>query len=110
MDHCVSGVIAETLKAAGHKVLRVSEITDPRAPDRDVAGLAAQRGAVLVTADSDFLRRGDFPPKRYCGIVVLKDLHRAPNRVLRRLLRVLGAEDLNGVLAVLDGRSTRFKT
>jgi predicted nuclease of predicted toxin-antitoxin system len=109
LDHCVPNEIAELLRRAGYDVVRVVDIADPRARDREVAEMAARLGAVLITADSDFLRRTDFPPRRYCGIVVLRDLHRASDRVWRRLLRLLADRDLRGVMAVIDGRSSRVK-
>lgn len=101
--------IAQLLREAGHEVVRVVDVTDPMAEDREVADLASRSGAVLVTADTDFLRREIFPPRRSRGIVVLKELNKAHDRVLRRLLRVLKADEMGHVLAVVDGRSTRFK-
>lgn len=108
-DHCVPGTVVAALRLAGHRVERIVDITDPRLADRDVAELASRTKTVLITADTDFLSRSSFPPKRHSGIIVLRDLERAHERVLRRLLRALDAKDLSGILIVLDGRSSRVR-
>ena len=110
-DHCVPGNIVQTLRDAGVTVLRVVDLVDPRASDKDVAALAARHGAVLLTADSDFLRRRDFLPRRFEGIILLRDLPDAQDRVVRRLLRLVNgrAQDLSGVLVILDRRSARVR-
>lgn len=110
-DHCVPEGIVRALRAEGLEVLRVVDLVDPRAPDRDVAALAQRHGALLLTADSDFARRRDFPPRRFGGIVVLQDLDTAPERVMRRLLRVVRGRqrDLNGAVVILDRRSQRVR-
>jgi hypothetical protein len=61
--------------------------------------------------DADFQRRRDFTPRRFSGIILLKDLHAAPERVLRRLLRVVADDQdaLSGTLTILDRRSARVR-
>jgi predicted nuclease of predicted toxin-antitoxin system len=111
-DHCVPEGVIRALRDAGHQPVRLVDALRPDAADREVAELAARLDAVLVTADSDFLRRCDFPPRRFAGIVVLRDLQIRPETLARRLLRLLdrlGPEDLRGVVAVLDRRSSRFR-
>lgn len=110
-DHCVPGNIVQTLRDAGVTVLRVVDLVDPRASDKDVAALAARYSAVLLTADSDFTRRRDFQPQRFGGIILLKDLSSAQDRVVRRLLRLVSGRghDLSGSLVILDRRSARVR-
>ncbi|HEY3413188.1 MAG TPA: DUF5615 family PIN-like protein [Armatimonadota bacterium] len=108
-DHCVPGPIIDALLEEGFRVERVVDVADPRATDEEVAALAAGMKAVLVTADSDFTSRSHFAPRRYAGIVVLKDLVTAERSVLRRLVRVLRGGSLRGMLIVVDGRSSRAK-
>jgi predicted nuclease of predicted toxin-antitoxin system len=52
-DESVDQPIVERLRADGHDVLAVVEMA-PGLPDEDVLTLANQRGAVLLTADTDF--------------------------------------------------------
>lgn len=100
------------LREAGHDVSRVVDVADPRATDREVVELAGRMKAVLVTADNDFARRADFQPRRYGGIVVLRDLSETPERAVRRLVRLLKRVEqrhISGTLVVLDRRSVRVK-
>lgn len=110
-DHCVPEWILDALREQDIRVTRVVDLADPRATDKDVAALARRRNAVLLTADTDFQRRRDFQPRRTPGIVLLKDLHAAETRVVRRLLRLLadGPDALRGTLVVLDRRSARVR-
>lgn len=111
-DHCVPEYIVLALRDAGHDVARVVDLADPRASDRQVVELAARMDAVLITADNDFARRGDFQPRRYGGIVLLRDLPETPERAVRRLVRLLARLErgqLKGTLVVLDRRSARAK-
>jgi len=52
-DESVDQPIVERLRADGHDVLAVVEM-EPGLPDEDVLTLANQRGALLLTADTDF--------------------------------------------------------
>ncbi|NMC83194.1 MAG: DUF5615 family PIN-like protein [Armatimonadetes bacterium] len=111
-DHCVPDNIVRRLRSDGHIVERVVDAGDPRADDKTVAALAARLSAVLVTADRDFSRRSDFPPRRFPGIVVLKDLSIDQDRVYRRLARLLtrlDSERLAGVVAIVDRRSVHLR-
>ncbi|HEY3267707.1 MAG TPA: DUF5615 family PIN-like protein [Armatimonadota bacterium] len=109
-DHCVPEPILAALRGEGHAITRLVDVADPRATDREVAELSRRLGLVLLTADGDFRRRRDFQPRRFAGIILLRDLHAAPERVLRRLLRLLAGADpseLSGALITLDRRSAR---
>ena len=111
-DHCVPEDIVRRLRLDGHRVERVVDAGDPRADDKTVAALAARLSAVLITADRDFSRRSDFPPRRFAGIIVLKDLNVDTDRVYRRLNRLLNrldSERLVGVVAVVDRRSVHIR-
>jgi predicted nuclease of predicted toxin-antitoxin system len=52
-DESVDQPIVERLRADAHDVLAVVEMA-PGLPDEDVLTLANQRGALLLTADTDF--------------------------------------------------------
>jgi len=52
-DESVDHPIVERLRADGHDVLAVVEMA-PGLPDEEVLTLANQRGALLLTADTDF--------------------------------------------------------
>lgn len=108
-DHCVPQPVITALREEGYRVWRVVDVADPRETDAEVAALAVGMDAVLVTADRDFTSRSNFDPRRYAGIIVLKDLVSAEQNVMRRLVRALRGDNLRGTLVVVDARSTRFK-
>jgi predicted nuclease of predicted toxin-antitoxin system len=110
-DHCVPDAVVRAARDEGHEVTRLVDIRDPGLADRQVARAAAELGAILLTADRDFARRKDFPPKRFNGIILLKDMHAAPERIVRRLLRLLETEQgrREGKVTVLDRRSGRVR-
>jgi len=52
-DEDVDGPIVQRLRADGHDVLYIAELS-PSAVDEDVLGQATERGALLITVDKDF--------------------------------------------------------
>jgi predicted nuclease of predicted toxin-antitoxin system len=71
VDECVDRRLTEALRAAGHDVQSVAELS-PSVPDTDVLELATREGAVLVTEDNDFgelvFRQG----RTHGGIVLIR--------------------------------------
>lgn len=99
------------LRSEGYEVVRLVDIADPRLPDRSVASIASHLDYLLLTADTDFARKQEFQPRRYKGIILLKDLTSVPDRILRRLLRFLAqtrSDACHGRTVVIDRRSVRF--
>jgi len=52
-DEDVDGPIVQRLRAGGHDVLYIAELS-PSAVDEDVLVEATERGALLITVDKDF--------------------------------------------------------
>lgn len=110
-DHCIPASVIGALRAEGLDVVRLVDVADPRSDDRDVVRLADRLGAVLLTSDGDFKMRSRFPPRRHRGIVLLRDLTAAPERVMRRLTLLLsrGQSAVEGRLVILNRRSARAR-
>lgn len=54
VDQCVSRLVAHGLRQDGHEAAHVSEIGRSRDTDPSLFKLAAEQGAVVITADGDF--------------------------------------------------------
>ncbi|MFQ6097851.1 MAG: DUF5615 family PIN-like protein [Armatimonadota bacterium] len=109
-DNNVSSETIRLLADEGHEVLRVCDVASQSLDDRAVIGLAAEVGAVLLTQDNDFHLRRRFNPRRYGGIIVLRDWQSDLDKVHARLSRLLqSAPDLTGALVTIGRRSTRIR-
>lgn len=56
LDHNVAASVGRVLQQAGHEVVFLADVLPQDAPDKLVAAVAEQRGAVLVSHDRDFKR------------------------------------------------------
>jgi predicted nuclease of predicted toxin-antitoxin system len=76
-DESVEYEVIERLRADGHSVLAITDLSQGM-PDPAVLALAAQRHLLLLTADRDF------------GDMIRRDLHQAPREriVLYRLRHI----------------------
>ncbi|WP_349257866.1 DUF5615 family PIN-like protein [Iamia sp.] len=54
IDECLSTLVADLLRAAGHNALHLAERNLLGQPDEDVMAAAVDEGRVLVSADTDF--------------------------------------------------------
>src|SRR5262249_31765063 len=70
-DESVDQPIVERLRADGHDVLAVVEMA-PGLPDEDVLTLANQRGALLLTADTDFGELAFRQHRLTTGVVLIR--------------------------------------
>jgi predicted nuclease of predicted toxin-antitoxin system len=52
-DECCDALLVERLRAAGHDVLYIKDVS-PGSPDDDVLRLACEQQRVLITEDKDF--------------------------------------------------------
>ena len=71
-DHCVSNSIIETLRDAGHEVLRLKDHIPTDSPDSVVISKAQDHEAILVSLNGDFADIVAYPPEKYRGIIALQ--------------------------------------
>jgi predicted nuclease of predicted toxin-antitoxin system len=92
-DHCISNFIIQTLRDAGHEVIRLRDAIPVNSPDEIVIGQAQTLEAILISLDSDFLDIVAYPPADYRGIVALQVRNRpeAIPRLMERLTDHLAA-------------------
>jgi len=73
IDRCTGGKLAKWLRDKGHDVLESREL-GPDPGDRELLGIAAEQGRILVTIDTDFGRLAHLENVFHCGIVRLPDV------------------------------------
>jgi len=90
-DHCVSNFIIQSLRDAGHQVLRLSGHPPVESPDESVIARAQELDALLLSLDGDFADIVAYPPRRFKGIVALQvlDHPEVVPELIRRLLAYL---------------------
>ncbi len=71
-DHCISNFIIETLRNAGHEVLRLKDHMAADSPDPAVISKAQELDAVLISLNGDFSDIVMYPPEKYKGIISLQ--------------------------------------
>lgn len=54
LDQPISRIVGESLKAAGHQVQHVAELSLCKAEDTVILDLAAEQGAVVISQDTDY--------------------------------------------------------
>ena len=83
-DHCISNSIVQTLRDAGHEVLRLRDVLPVDSPDRVVIAKAQEIDAILISLNGDFADIVTYPPKKYKGNVALQMRNHA--EILERLM------------------------
>jgi hypothetical protein len=71
-DHCVSNAIMQTLRDAGHNVLRLRDQLPIESPDPVVIAKAQELDALLLSLNGDFADIVSYPPANYQGIIALQ--------------------------------------
>jgi len=71
-DHCVSNAIMQTLREAGHDVLRLRDHLPIESPDPVVMAKAQELDALLLSLNGDFADIVSYPPANYQGIIALQ--------------------------------------
>jgi predicted nuclease of predicted toxin-antitoxin system len=71
-DHCVSNTIMQTLREAGHEVVRLREQLPIESRDADVIAKAPQLDTILLSLNGDFADIVTYPPADYQGIIALQ--------------------------------------
>ncbi len=90
-DHCVSNHIIDSLRGAGHEVVRLKDYLPVESPDTRVIGKAQEADAILLSLNGDFADIVTYPPKRFKGIVSLQVLNHpeVTRALIARLLSYL---------------------
>jgi predicted nuclease of predicted toxin-antitoxin system len=71
-DHCISNTVVQTLRDAGHEVVRLKNVLPVESPDATVISKAQEIDAILLPMNGDFADIIVYPPKSYKGIVALQ--------------------------------------
>lgn len=92
-DHCISNAAIQTLKAAGHEVLRLRDVMPAESPDAQVIAKAQELNSVLVSLNGDFADIITYPPSKFGGIISLqvRNHPEVEPTILRRLTDFLAA-------------------
>ena len=78
-DESAEGPTVYALRAAGHEVLFVAEIS-PGIADRAVLEIARREEALLLTADKDFGELVFRNREPHRGVLLIRSLERSPER------------------------------
>src|SRR5438067_2364439 len=101
-DESCDFAIVRALRAAGHDVLAVADVS-PRAPDPNVIALAVRDNRILLTEDKDFGQLVYSSGTPSAGVVLLRYTFKARvdvSRMLVELVRQKG-DQLAGAFAVV---------
>ena len=114
-DHCVSNLTIQTLRDAGHDVVRLREVLPVDSPDSLVIAKAQALDAILLSLNGDFADIVTSPPRKYKGIIALQ-LRNHPEilpQVLGRLIAYLDKEPevahYRGKLLVIEPDRIRIR-
>ncbi len=114
VDEDLSRAAAEALRDHGHDVLEVRDSPMRGAQDAAIARYARDENRCLVTSDLGFADIRTYPPKDYCGIVVLRLGRNASSTDIVQLLttfldRPKLLEDTRGKLAIVEPGRVRLR-
>ena len=110
-DESCDFAIVRALRAAGHDVLAICEIS-PRADDTQVMNLTLREKRVLLTEDKDFGRLVFAHGEQCYGVILLRFPASARKRVTEDLVRLVESEGrrLKGCFCVVEpGRVRRSR-
>src|SRR3989338_3889307 len=71
-DHCISNLVIQILRDAGHEVLRLSDYIPTDSADSDVILKAQELDSILISLNGDFSDIVTYPPANYKGIIALQ--------------------------------------
>ncbi len=102
-----------TLRQLGHAADDVRDVGLRGRSDQEIFAYAQQQGATLVTADKGFGNILQFPLGTHAGIILLRLPDEWPssavNRQLANALSTLQAEDLVGLLMIVEVGRIRLR-
>ncbi len=71
-DHCISNLIMQALREAGHQVVRLKDHLPQESADPVVIAKAQELDCILLSLNGDFADIVTYPPGNYKGIVALQ--------------------------------------
>ena len=94
-------------RAHGHQASDVRDLGLAVAPDSAIAELARRDRLCIITGDQDFGNMLDYPPRDYCGIVVIRRPKAAAQSVVLGMVdcflrETAIVEHLEGCLAIVE--------
>jgi len=104
--------VADLLLAAGHDAHTVFDENLIGHPDRNVAETVRREKRALITLDLDFADIRAYTPQEYPGLIVLRLAKQDKPSVLAVMARViplLSAEPLDGLLWIIDESAIRIR-
>lgn len=92
-DHCVPNLVIQSLRNAGHDVIRLKDVLPADSPDSAVIRKAQEAAAILLSLNGDFADIVTYPPEKYAGIAAIqvRNHPEAIALILDRLLRYLNS-------------------
>ncbi len=112
LDEDLSPMVAEPLRAAGHRVLTVHGQGWGGKPDSEVwQGVLAER-VYFITADRGFGDIRAYPPGTHAGILVLnadRESLAAYRGLMESVVSGVGIDALAGTLAVVSASGVRIR-
>ncbi len=108
-DENLPDSMVETLRAAGHDVVRIRDC-GPGMPDEDVLALALTEHRLLVTRDLDFGELVVRAGSASAGVVILRYRRDQADRIVDGLLRLVTThgERLKAMLTILGPARARL--
>lgn len=114
-DHCVSTFIIDSLKEAGHEVLRLRDYIPEDSADSIVISKAQELNSILLSLNMDFADILTYPPTDYKGIIALqvRNFPEIIPQIMRRLLNYLSAHNkmvhFKGKLILVEAHRIRIR-
>ena len=111
-DECVYLVTVLALRKLGHAVITAHEAGLDGQPDEQILEYAQKENRILLTADLDFSNIRRYPPKSYCGIIVLKIRPHNAHEVhttLRHFLATASEASVWKTLVIVDRNKYRVR-
>jgi predicted nuclease of predicted toxin-antitoxin system len=111
-DENMPAEAAEMLREAGHDALSVVDQALGGWADPSIAQICRDEQRVLVTLDVDFADLRSYPPEAFAGIIVLRLKRQDRDSILEaldRVLRLFGAEPVEGCLWIVSGERVRIR-
>ena len=102
-DHCVSNAIIQTLRDAGHEVLRFRDHLPIDSADGVVIERAQQLDSLLLSLNGDFADIVIYPPANYRGIIALQ-VRNHPEIIPQLMARLQGYLSSRSEMAYYRGK------
>jgi len=71
-DHCISNVVIQMLRDAGHEVFRLRDYIPKDSADSVVILKAQELDSILISLNGDFSDIVTYPPANYKGVIALQ--------------------------------------